>query len=383
MSRIEVVAVADRPGLAAFIAAGRRGQAGNPRWVEPLHDEVFTTFDARRAPFLRENRVQPFVAFRDGEPVGRIVATVATAHLEKFHDGCGFFGFLDAIDDPRVFDALFAAAEGFLRGQGMRLARGPFSLTVNHESGLLVDGFDAPHVVRTNHAPPHYAAHVERLGYKKAMDLVAYVGRVAESDLPERAARAFRKTSDPEIAIHNLSLRTWGRDFARVLALYNDAWADNAFSTPVSAAEAKFIAKLTLPACRPSWIHIATHAGEDVAVVVQIPDANAALSGLDGRLLPFGFARFLWRVHVAGVKRTRVVMMGVARKWRNTRVAVRATGMLAAQVIADARKAGVEEVEYSWVLETNAPAVNMAKHVPARLSRTFRVYERELSDPIP
>ncbi len=133
-----------------------------------------------------------------------------------------------------------------------------------------------------------------------------------------------------------------------------------------------------LPACRPGWIHIATCRGEDVAVFVQIPDANEALGDLNGRLLPFGFAKFLWRVHVAGTRRTRVPMAGVARKWRNTRIAVRATAALAARAIEDARKAGVEEIEFSWMLETNAAAINAARSAPARLARTFRIYERSL-----
>jgi hypothetical protein len=379
MSAVRVAPVDDRFGISAFIAAGRRAEATNPRWVEPLHEEIRMTFSPRRAPFRRENVVQPFVAFRGGEPVGRIVATIEAAHLKKFDDACGYFGFIEAIDDPAVFDALFAAAEGFLRDRGMRIVRGPFSLTINHESGLLVAGFDEPHVVRTNHVPPHYARHIERLGYRKAMDLVAYVARVAETDAPERVARALGGRGDPEIRIERLSLRTWARDFPRVLALYNDAWSDNAFATPVGQAEAKFIADLTLPACRPGWIRIASSRGEDVAVFVQIPDANEALSGLDGRLFLFGFAKFLWRVHVAGTRRTRVAMAGVARRWRNTRVAVRATAELAALAIADARKAGVEEIEFSWMLETNAAAINAARSVPARLSRTFRIYERSLS----
>jgi len=221
MSALRIVPVDDRAGMSAFIAAGRRAQATNPHWVEPLHDEIRMVFDPRRAPFRRENVVQPFVAFLDGEPVGRIVATIEAAHLKKFEDACGFFGFIDAIDDPSVFEALFAAAETFLRGRDMRLVRGPFSLTINHESGLLVEGFEEAHVVRTNHAPPFTGRQIERLGYRKAMDLVAYVTRVAESDAPERVARAFGRTSDPEIEIHSLSLRTWRRDFPRVLALYS------------------------------------------------------------------------------------------------------------------------------------------------------------------
>ena len=180
MKGVEIRPVTDRHGMDAFIAAARRAEAINPLWVESVHDETRMTFDPRRTPFMRENIIQPFVAFRDGEPVGRIVATIDSRHVAKFDDACGFFGFLEAIDDVSVFAGLFDAAEAFLKGHGMRMARGPFSLTINHESGLLVEGFDEPHFVRTNHAPPHYARHVEALGYAKAMDLVAYVCRVAE-----------------------------------------------------------------------------------------------------------------------------------------------------------------------------------------------------------
>ena len=171
---------------------------------------------------------------------------------------------------------------------------------------------------------------------------------------------------------------SWNRDFRRVLALYNDAWSDNIWSTPVSDPEARFIATLTLPACRPAWIRIATFKGEDVAVAVHIPDANDALRGLDGRLLPFGFMKFLWRIHVRGTKLTRVPMAGVARKWRNTRIGALAISSLVAKTIEDARAADVDEIEYSWMLETNAEAINVVAALPARLNRVFRIYERPL-----
>jgi hypothetical protein len=378
VSELRIVPVADRGGIGAFIAAGRRGQSVNPHWIEPVQAEIRMLFNPRRTPFMRENVIQPFVAFRDGEPVGRIVATVDRAHLAKFDDGCGFFGFIDAIDDHDVFAALLAEAEQFLRAQGMRIARGPFSLTINHESGLLVHGFDQPHVVRTNHSPPHYARHIEGLGYVKAMDLVAYVCRVAESNLPARVARAAASRNAPRIEFQALSLRHWNRDFPRVLALYNDAWSDNAWATPVGREEARLIGRLMLPVCRPGWIRIATYRGEDVAVATQIPDANEALRGLGGKLAPFGFAKLLWRIHVRGTRMTRAPITGVAKKWRNTKAAAFAVSGLVARSIEDARKAGAEEIEYSWMLETNTVAINNVRGLPARHTRTFRIYERAL-----
>jgi len=379
VSDVKVAPVADRAGMAAFLAAARRAQSVNPQWVEPVHDEIRALFDPRRTPFTRENAIQPFVAFRGGEPVGRIVATIDRAHLAKHKDDCGFFGFIDAIDDDAVFAALFQEAEQFLRAKGMKAARGPFSLTINHESGLLVDGYDQPHVVHTNHAPPHYARHIEALGYKKAMDLVAYVVRPQEAMTPERLARLSGDQTVREIEIQTLSLASFGRGFPRLLALFNDAWSDNIWATPVSDEEAKLIARLMLPVAKPKWMHIARYKGEDVAIAVQIPDVNEALAGLNGKLLPFGAAKLMWRIHVRGTKRTRVPMVGVARKWRGSKPALLASSSLFARAIEDARKAGVEQIEYSWMLETNHFALNALKRVGARLSRTFRIYERALS----
>jgi hypothetical protein len=378
VSGLSVLPALDRAGIAAFIAAGRRAQSFNPHWVEPVHEETRMLFDPRRTPFTRENAIRPFVAFRDGEPVGRIVATVDRAHLAKFDDRCGFFGFIDGIDDHEVFTRLFAEAEQYLRTQGMTRVLGPFSLTINHESGLLIHGFDEPHVVRTNHSPPYYARQIEALGYVKAMDLVAYVCRVAEADLPARVARAAASRNAPRIEFQTLSLRHWNRDFPRILSLYNDAWSDNAWATPVGDEEARLIGRLMLPVCRPSWIRIATYEGEDVAVAVQIPDANEALRGLGGKLFPFGLAKLLWRIHVRGTRMTRAPMTGVAKKWRNTKVAAFAVSGLVARSIEDARKAGAEEIEYSWMLETNAVAINNVRGLPARHTRTFRIYERAL-----
>jgi hypothetical protein len=110
----------------------------------------------------------------------------------------------------------------------------------------------------------------------------------------------------------------------------------------------------------------------------KIPDANEALQGLHGKLLPFGLARLLWRIHVRGTRMTRAPMIGVARKWRNTKVSSLAIASLVACSIEDARRAGDEEVEYSWMLETNDVALTNVRRLPARHTRTFRIYERAL-----
>jgi GNAT superfamily N-acetyltransferase len=379
MTALLVRKVQSPADVEAFMAAGKCAQTGNSRWIEPLHDEMLRVFDKKRSPLMLENEIQPFVAFRDGQPAGRIVAVVNRAHLEKYHDACGHFGVIDAIDERDVFAILLQHAADFLRARGLRRMRGPFSLSINHEAGLLVKGFDQPHVVRTNHAPPYYGRHIEALGLRKAMDLFAYVCRIAESVFPERVAKtANRFDRAKEIQTYGLSLMRWPTQCSRVLRLYNDAWKNNWSSIPVSNAEAKLIADLTLPGAKPSWIRMAQWRGEDIAVVAQIPDINEALVGLGGKLWPSGWARVLWRIHGRGTRMTRIPMIGIASRWRGTRIGSMAVSLLLAEAIAKARGAGIEETEISWVLETNHAMLNLARSLPAHHTRTFRIYEREL-----
>lgn len=379
MTALLVRKVQSAADVAAFVAAGKRAQTGNSRWIEPLLVEMLRVFDKNRSPIMLENEIQRFVAFRDGQPAGRIVAVVNRAHLEKYHDACGHFGVIDAIDDHDVFAVLLQHAADFLRARGLRRMRGPFSLSINHEAGLLVKGFDQPHVVRTNHAPPHYGRHIEALGFRKAMDLFAYVCRIAESDFPGRVAKtATRFNSAKEIQTYGLSLTRWPTEFSRVLRLYNDAWKNNWSSIPVSNAEARLIADLTLPVAKPSWIRMAQWRGEDIAVVSQIPDVNEALVGLGGKLWPFGWPRMLWRIHGRGTRMTRIPMIGIASRWQGTRIGSMAVSLLLAEAITKARGAGIEETEISWILETNRAMLNLARSLPAHHTRTFRIYEREL-----
>jgi hypothetical protein len=378
MTKIEVRPVRDRAGLEDFIGVARRAEASNPQWVEQLHDEARQMFDSRKSPFLKENNVQLFVAYRKGEAIGRIVATIDAAHQRKYGDSCGFFGFLESIDQPASFSALFDAAERFLRDHGMTKARGPFGLNVNGESGILVDGFDEAHVTQTNHCPPYYSRSVEALGYSKAMDLFAFVCNVRDSNVPERVARDIARTNLPKIEISTATYRTFSQDLSRIIDFYNSAWSENLWSLPIGPEETAFVGKMMLPVVKPKWINFASYQGETIAVVAQLPDINEALRGLEGRLYPTGLPRLLWRLHVRGTRRARVILAATAKKWRDTVIGVAALGQLMAKSLKDARDAGVEEVEYSWILETNRAAIAPVLGLPARKTRVFRVYEKQL-----
>src|SRR5687767_6545851 len=107
----------------------------HPQWVPPLRMMVRDLLDTKSNPFYRLADRQLFVARRAGRLVGRIAAIENRAHNEYHRDRVGFFGFLEAVNDPEVAGALFEAAKRWLRSRGLTSMRGPVSPSTNHECG--------------------------------------------------------------------------------------------------------------------------------------------------------------------------------------------------------------------------------------------------------
>jgi hypothetical protein len=376
---LEIRPVCTRRDMKAFIRAAHHAQGGNPLWAPPLDMEAHEFFNPKHSPFAKENEIECFVALRDGEPVGRIAAILDRAHLAYHNDQAGHFGFIEAIDDREVFKALTGEAERFARARGLKRLTGPFSASINHEVGLLIEGFDQPHMVRTNYAPPYYARQLEALGFTKAMDLIAFgVGTGDEVEHPLRRIRAADESwkHRADLRTYGLTYRSWFASFKRLLELFNDAWAENWGATPISGAEVDFIAKLMLPVIKPSWIRIAEWHGEPIAIVAQIPNANEAFAELKGKLLPFGWWHLMKRIHITGTRTSRIPITGSVKKWRNTRAGHMAIARMMVESFEIARANKIERIEISWVLETNLPAIQGIELFGSRPIRKFRIFER-------
>src|SRR3569833_1130903 len=140
--------------------------AKDPNWVAPLLLERKFHFQPKHNPWFQHGKAAFFLAYRGAEPVGRITAQTDRLHLERYNDSTGFFGFIEAVDDQAVFDALLTAAEEWLSGEGMTRVRGPVSFSMWDQPGLLVKGFDTPPSVMMGHHQPYYEGHIAAHGYE-------------------------------------------------------------------------------------------------------------------------------------------------------------------------------------------------------------------------
>ncbi len=375
---VAIQTVHDMADLRAFIGMTRRLYAGYPHWVQPLTMERLDHLNARKNPFLAGIEACYWLVLFDGEPVGRISAQVNRAHLERYDDATGHFGFLEAIDDAEVFALLLDTAATWLQLRGMTRMVGPFSLSINDETGTLVDGFDTPPNFMMPHGRPHYDARLREQGFAKAKDLLAYRIDV-QAPLPAAAAKLIERTrATGGLVVRPLDMARYTDEIRLIVDIFNDAWTENWGFLPFTEAEALYLARSIRPLVDAGFFAIAELDGEPVAMTVTLPNLNAAIADLDGRLFPLGWAKLLWRLKVQGIKSGRMPLMGLRRAWQGT-----LKGTAAALGVIEAVRAyhagrGVIEGELSWVLEDNVAIQRLIEAVGAVPYKTYRVYEKAI-----
>lgn len=374
----DIVPVTDRTLLAEFIRLPWRIYKGDPAWTPPLVSEVEKQLRDDKNPYFQHAKARYWVARRNGQPVGRISAQIDDLAQSRHGEGTGHFGFLDAIDDRGVFEALFAAAEGWLTGQGMTRALGPFSLSINEESGLLIDGFDEPPRILMGHARPYYAQHVEALGYRKEMDILAYDLDI-RSAFPAPIQRLIQKTvGQDKFTLRPIDMRRYEEDLNAILDIFNEAWSENWGYIPLTEAEVNHTVKSMKPIIREKLAYIAEMDGEAIGFMVTLPNLNEAAADLDGKLFPFGFLKLIWRLKVKLPKTLRVPLMGVRKRFQGRAMGALIAFSLIETIRRNAVAMGGERAELSWILENNIGMRQMLEAINCRIYKTYRIYSKEL-----
>lgn len=349
---------------------------GDPNYVRPLDLDVKSRI-ARTNPFFEHAEAAFFTAYRNGWCVGRVSAQIDHEHLSRHKDGTGFFGFLDTADDPEVVAALLATARRWLADRGMKKVRGPFSLSINDESGCLVEGFETPPMVMMPHHRSYQGKLIEEAGFSKIKDLYAW--RYTTGEVPRRVQKAHDELEAmPELYARHMDPHEVERDTRIVMDVFNDAWSDNWNFVPYTQNELKRMAKDLKLILDPSITYIAYVRGEPAAVAVALPNVNEAIPDLNGRLFPLGAAKLLYRVKVRGIHSARLAILGIKKKFRQDRRYAGLSLYLYCKLNDSGRRNGYRWGELSWTDEANGPVNTGIKLMGGNIYKKYRVYEREV-----
>lgn len=368
--------VDSRQQLKDFIFFTSTLYADDAHWIDPLYMERAEHLSDKN-PAKEHIEWQAWIA-RDGEKVvGRITAQIDTLHREIYGEDTGHFGMIEAINDPAVFSLLFHTAEEWLKAKGATHISGPFSLNINQESGLLIDGFETPPSAMMPHGKPYYAAALEQQGYTKGTDLLAYWMRRTDLHFSPSLCRLMDKVRQ-KVTVRRLNRKQFSEEMQIMRQIFNSGWQNNWGFVPFTEREFAVMGNQLKFLVPDDMIYIAEVNGNPCAFIVGLPNINEAITGLKGRMLPFGWAKLLWRLKVSGVRTARVPLMGVRQEYQFSR-----SGPVMALLLIEAlrdpfARRNIDALEMSWILEANSGMRTMLERIGAVAYKRYRVYEKRL-----
>lgn len=307
-----------------------------------------------------------------GQVIGRIAAFINQKKALKEEQPTGGCGFFECIHDQHAANVLFDQATDWLRDQGMRAVNGPINFGENDMWwGLLIEGFTRP-FYGMNYNPPYYKELFESYGFAIRYEQISNTMDVRKG-LPEKVAkiadwvskrRNFHfKSLDPS------DMATFAADFK---AIYNDAWKDFEFFTPVTDATITETLRKIKPVMDPKLIWFAyTDQDEPISFVMFLPDTNELINGLNGKLDLFGKMRFLWNKMTVKHTRMRAVIMGTKEKYRNQ--GVESALFMKLQDYAKPLL-HYKELELSWVGDFNGKMLAVHQSIGASFSKKHATY---------
>jgi hypothetical protein len=379
MSRIEIVPADGLLNFLAFCRLPRLIYKDQPGFAPPLDAERWTMFAHKLNPHFKLVQSQTWLARRNGKLAGRISAQIYDEAYTPRGASRAQFGCLDAIDDDEVVAALTGAAEDWLRQHGATVVHGPFSPSVNSETGLLVQGFDATPMVFMPWNPAYLGEALERQGYQKARDLISYRYDVGEKDREASARILSRPEWRKRLNIRTLNLKDLGKEAETIVDIFNDAWSENWGFVPFTLAEFMSSAdglKLVMP---PEGGFMIELDGEAQAFGIILPNLHEVTADLGGRLFPFGLPRVISRIRNHAFTSGRLALFGI-RRALHRKAAGGAVILAFIEEMRDRSKSSsIEHVEFGWVLEDNFGMRRPIELSGARIDKVHRVYEKSLA----
>jgi GNAT superfamily N-acetyltransferase len=386
MAELVITPISSKADRAAFVDLAYRLNAADQNWVPNLRSEEISKFTPGKNPFFEHAKVQLFLARRDGRIVGRISAHIDELALKQpveqgMGPGTGNWGAIEAEDEDTA-RALIAAAEDWLRAEGMTRVIAPMNLSVWEEPGIQTLGHDHPPMVMMAHHNAAYQGWIERAGYGLVKTLRTFDLdiRTPFPPLIQRIIASGEKNA--KIRIREVELKHFGRDAAIICDILNDAWSDNWGFVPFTPEEIEYTGKALKPLVHPALIRIAEYEGEAVAFMMTLPDLNGVqmrVNKRNGKPSIFGLLKLLLWLRKPKPADMRVPLMGVRKKLQSSRLA----SQLAFMMIEYIRRCAIAQfdgkrAEIGWVLEDNQGMVAIADAINSKVNREYAIYDKAL-----
>ncbi|HWQ46914.1 MAG TPA: hypothetical protein VN376_08610 [Longilinea sp.] len=371
----ELKEVLDEKGLKVFIHFPFVLYNKNPYWIPPLNFDEFNTLSKKKNPAFEYCEARLWLAYQNGEVVGRVAAIINHLHIKKWEQPYIRFGWLDFIDDPDVSGALIGAVENWAKEKSLTAVHGPLGFCDMDREGMLIEGFDEMSTMITNYNFPYYPAHLEKLGYTKDTDWVEY-----EISMPDEPDERIHKAAAIVLKRGNLHLLQVTKKkqllkYAKeIFQVYDEAYRKLYGFVPLTEKQVEGYIDQYFGFISPEFVPVVLdQENRVVGFGITMPSLAKALQKANGELFPFGFLHMLKAMQKND--RADLYLIGVKDEYQGAGV----NAVIMDSVIQVFKQKGIVKVESNPELEDNLMVRTQWKYFTTRQHKRRRVFIKNLT----
>jgi hypothetical protein len=373
---ISVQTVTGKKALKRFIFLPAKIHAGHDSWVPPIYVDEYSHFNPKKNKAFSYCDTLMLLAYRDGEPVGRIMGIINNRYNSYRGEKTARFGYLEAREDREVVAALLEYVEDWARDRGMERIVGPYGFTDQDPEGFMIEGFDSPPTITCYYNFDWMPGMIEGLGYTKDIDYVVY-----KLEVPKEFPEFFQKIYDRVrrrggFEVLEFKKRKDFKNYIKpVLHLMNECYSGSDIYgyTPLEEQEMEELAARYLPLLDPRFVKGVLKDGEVVAFIIGMPNLVEGIQKSRGRLLPFGIFKIL-----RATKKTKQLdfLLGAIKEpYRGRGLDV----LMGMHMLVSAQDAGMEVIDTHHEMESNVRVRGEMERMGGEIYKRFRIYQKNLS----
>ena len=369
---IEIVEIHSKEAFKDFVAFPFKLYKHHPYWVPPIKAEELATIDKDRNPVFKNADASFFLAYKDGEIVGRIAAMINWIEVNTLHKKKVRFGWLDMIDDVAVTDALLSAVKKWGKSKKMAFMEGPVGFSNLDKAGMLVEGFEEMNTMITQYNYSYYPAHMEALKMNKLAQWVEYEIKISSfEDSPEKV----RRFGDLMLKRYALNVLHFNKTkdilpyVDEMFVLLEETYNQLQTFVPVQPYQINHYKEKYFRYIHPEFIKcVADKNGKLIAFVIIMPSFTKALKKANGKMFPWGIFHILKAQFFN--HRASFYLIGVHPDYQNKGV----TAIIFNEIQKLFNRKGITVVETNPELEENDSIQNMWKNYEHRLHKKRATY---------
>ncbi len=352
-----------------------------PYYVPSLRGDEMSTFDPKKNFSLKNNLVKGFLAFKDGELVGRVAGLINVVHNELSGEKYVRFSRFECIDDIEVFKALLGAVESFGKEHGMEIIHGPWGFNDTDREGMLTYGFDERSTYATNYYYPYFCKRMVELGFEDESKWLER--RFLLDDKPDErilrlAERLKAKYGLIDVA-ETMSVSKIIKNYGvKLFDTLNQAYAHLDGYIPIEGKEMENVLDQFATIVNSRYISVLVDKSDNVAAFgIALPSICKPLIKHRGRLFPFGFIGVLGCIFAP--KELELGLIGVRNEYKNSGI----NAIIISRVLRNIIEDGIGTVESNPMLETNYNIQQQWKSFETIVVKRRQTYKKPIGSLLP